>query len=298
MKEMGVRGKLRNETMKVNKAMNSNSEKIFCDDLGFGTSKRSSRNVGKKKISHFEIIRRSYIQRVEIMRKMLIYFIIVLFMAVFAGCQSGSYADKGLLEASRRAGRNNIVWEKVKSFTFSSPSELSQYIQPTGKWEIKDGKLWAVAGKDSRAILLQKCFKGPVKMEFEATNYASEEGTIGDISVLINSLPGRREKKWFRQNNKDGYLLTTGSYANNCTAFYRKVVPFARTEYSPVISGKCNKIVLEYVNGHFRYWMNGEIILEAWDEKPLPMKPLLWLGLRTYNTLMAVDNVTIYRQKK
>jgi hypothetical protein len=111
---------------------------------------------------------------------------------------------------------------------------------------------------------------------------------IGDITVLLNSLP---DKTFFNA----GYALTTGSYWNNCTTFYRKGTALANTSWSPVRSGKRNTISLEFNHGHIRYEMNGEILLEAWDENPLNLSPDRWIGLRTWATLMCVDNITVYR---
>ncbi|GAF69184.1 unnamed protein product, partial [marine sediment metagenome] len=129
----------------------------------------------------------------------------------------------------------------------------------------------------------------PVRVEFEATSFADDQGLLGDITVLLNSISGPGDAFF---NN--GYAFTTASYRNSCTAFYKKGKPIARTECSPVESGEMNLMVLEFDKGHIRYWLNGQIILEAWDEIPLKMDSKYWIGIRTYDTRMIVDNLTIY----
>ncbi len=210
-------------------------------------------------------------------------------MAYFAGCASREAGET--IRKSRDAGRSlrhvEITWEKALTLTFDDPEDMNRFRAAEGEWEIRDGKLRAIGGERNRAIMLAPCGQDPVRIEFEATNYASK-GLIGDITVLLNSAP---DKTFFSA----GYALTTGSYWNNCTTFYRKGLALANTAWSPVKSGKKNRIVLEFNRGHIRYEMNGEILLETWDESPLELTDDRWIGIRTWATLMCVDNLSIYR---
>jgi hypothetical protein len=47
------------------------------------------------------------------------------------------------------------------------------------------------------------------------------------------------------------------------------------------------------MNGHIRYWLNGQIILEPWDDQPLDMDPSLWIGVRSWDTLMVIEKIVI-----
>jgi len=204
------------------------------------------------------------------------------------GCaQTEQAGPNEFLLRSRGQRHTEVAWRKAISLDFDDPGELKRYPIPAGRWEIRGGKLWAVGGDRNHAILLVPCKYHPVRIEFEATSYASED-RIGDITVLLNSAPG---KNWW----KNGYALTTGSYWNNCTTFYRRAKPFARTEFSPVRPGKPNKVAVEFHAGHVRYWFNDRIVLEAWDEAPLAMDGRTWIGIRTWGTRMSVDNVADYR---
>jgi hypothetical protein len=198
------------------------------------------------------------------------------------------------MEKSRLAGLSlrhvNITWEKVVGLTFDDPKDLGRLRIAEGEWEIRDGALRAVGGKANRAIMLAPCGSDPVRIECDVTNYSSG-GLLGDITILLNSMP---DKTFFQA----GYALTTGSYWNSCTSFYRKGLALANTSWSPVVSGKRNRVVFEFDHGHIRYEMNGHILLETWDESPLAMDPARWIGIRTWSTLMVVDNVVISRGKR
>ncbi len=193
-----------------------------------------------------------------------------------------------ILQQSRRTGAQKVTWKPVLKLTFTDPRALAAWPVVEGEWVVKGGQLRAVGGKKNRAILLAPANLDPVRIEFEATLTAGAGGKIGDITVLLNAASGQG---FFRS----GYALTTASYYNRCTTFYRLGRPLARTEYSPARPGKKNRVVLEFVAGHIRYWLNGEIILEAWDAAPLPLKSERWIGIRTWNTDLAIDNLTISR---
>ena len=130
--------------------------------------------------------------------------------------------------------------------------------------------------------------RGPLRIELEVTNYANPDGSIGDITILINS---ENSGNFFRR----GYALTTGSYYNNCTTFYRLGKAIARTEYSPLVSGKTYRVLIELIDGHIRYWLDDKIILESWDPNQLELDSNLWIGIRTWNTRMSVDWFAVYQ---
>lgn len=196
-----------------------------------------------------------------------------------------------MLQSSRNATATRVTWEQKIAFEFDSPAELDSFPVAAGKFEIRNGALRAIEGPTNRAIMLAKNkFGNYVRVEMDVTNLANPKtGRTGDISFLLNSVPVEKYEVFFF----NGYSLTTASFANSNSAFYKKGKPLARTEYTPVVPGKKNKAVLEYMNGHIRYWLNDQIILECWDDNPLQMDPELWIGIRSYDTEMVVDRLTI-----
>lgn len=188
---------------------------------------------------------------------------------------------------SLRLRETPVRWERVAQFDFECPSLMADFLVVEGGWEIRDGALWAVEGERNRAILLDEGFHPYMRVEAAVTNYASG-GLLGDITILLDSAPGR---SFFSA----GYALTTGSFWNNCTSFYRGGTVIANTSRSPLRTGRRNLVAVEFRKGHIRYEMNGERLLEAWDENPLPSPGHGWTGIRTWATLMRVEELAIYR---
>jgi hypothetical protein len=225
------------------------------------------------------------------------HFLLFIFLVAFFCSRQALYAQvsnrEQMLKTSRNSVNTRVSWEEAVTYTFDDPAMLSSFPVAAGKFEISDGALKAIEGPTNRAIMISKNnFGDYVRIEMEVTNYANEKtGRTGDISFMLNSLPDDKYAVFFF----NGYSFTTASFANSNTAFYKKGKPLARTEYTPVTPGKKNVAILEYMNGHIRYWLNDEILLEAWDDNPLTMDPNLWIGVRSYDTLMVIDKLTISR---
>jgi len=240
-------------------------------------------------------------QRTERVRKSwnLLSHFTILVIAFLLVDQTTSFAQvsdrERMLKSSRTAVSKPVAWEEAVTYTFDDPSQMNSFAAAAGKFEIRDGALRAVEGNADRAIMLTKNnFGNYVRIEMEVTNYANEKtGRTGDISFMLNAIPSDKYQVFFF----NGYSLTTASFANSSTTFYKKGAAIARTEYTPVVPGKKNIAVLEYMNGHIRYWLNDQILLEAWDTNPLEMDPNLWIGVRSYDTLMVIDKLTISKGK-
>ncbi len=220
-------------------------------------------------------------------------YMLMIILPLISGCTTNPnhFAEKGkYLLSSRSVGYREQSFQKQPyvRYDFTSDETIQNFQIVNGKWEIKNGKLWAVSGEKNRSILLAQSKRGPLLIELEVANHANPDGSIGDITILINS---ENSDKFF----ETGYALTTGSYYNNCTTFYKLGKAIAKTEYSPVVSGKTYRVIIEFIDGHIRYWLNDKIILEAWDPKPQELDPNLWIGIRTWNTRMSVDWFAVYQ---
>jgi len=213
---------------------------------------------------------------------------IIIALSLHDGLFAQEHDPAFFLERSREQRTQKVTWKETASFSFDNPADIANYPVPEGAWEINSGTLRAVKGDRNRAILLLHTVGDPVRIEFDATNTADDAGRLGDITVLLNSVPG---KNFFSH----GYSLTTASYWNSCTTLYKQGKPIAKTEYTPVMSGKKHHVALEFNKGHIRYWLDDQIILEAWDDTPLVMDSECWIGIRTWATQMVVDNVVVYK---
>ena len=205
------------------------------------------------------------------------------------------------LEASRAEHDHNIAqWQEVAAWSFDDGKMPESFRVYDGQWEVKNGRLRAVSGKQdgNRVITIADCRWPAFRLEFEASLQAKPgvpADRICDIGVLFNA---DAETGHFR----DGYAVLTGTYFNQATVLYRLYIPYARTEWSPIVPGKTHRIALEVVKPHIRFWVDGRIVLEAWERSGkaganasdfLDMDPRRVIALHTYDTIMEVDNLRI-----
>lgn len=195
-------------------------------------------------------------------------------------------------KSRQQSGRRKINWEIVKQIGFEDDQALNQAkILDNSVWQAAAGKLWAVGGKRNRAILLTPSGLDPVRIEFEAILYPDQSGRICDITVLLNTVAD--EKYW-----GGGYALTTGSYWNNCTLFFKLGKVIARAEYTPLVPETLYHVAVEFDHGHISYWIDDHIVLEIWDENPLRMDAQRWIGIRDWATRMAVSKFVVLTEKQ
>jgi len=219
-------------------------------------------------------------------------------LALQPGCRNTAVQPTGkpleppafFLERSRAEATSKVEWEKVRAWTFDSPEEINGCLMPEGRWAVEKGALVAVEGEGNRIILLTPSGIDPVKVEFDVVLHPLPDGRVGDISTMFNA-PAAQTRVFANS----AYSLTTVSFYNHATTCYRIGKPLARTEYSPVVPRKRYHMTAEFTHGHLRYWLDGVILLDAWDRDPIPMSPEGWIGLRTWNTRMEVDNFTLFR---
>jgi len=203
------------------------------------------------------------------------------------GCATTSHGvgDQAFLEKSRgELGRRLADWQAVPVDSWTK-----QATPLTGTWEIADTALTATEGKGNRTVLLMPMPGDAVRLRFEARLTSEhEKGWIGDISILVGVIAD--EKKYWTS----GYVLTSGSYWNNCTTFYRLGKGMARTETSPLRPGVWHVIDVEVAKGVLRYQVDGRVILEARDVEPLAIADgERFIGLRTWETRLEVRGVEV-----
>ena len=205
------------------------------------------------------------------------------------------------LELSRSEHNHHITnWQKAAAWTFDDGQMPGSFKVCDGNWEVSDGRLRAVSGKEdnNRVIKIADCKWPEFRIEFDASLRAkpgAPADRVCDIGILMNADPvtGRFN---------DGYGVLAGTYFNQATVLYRMNIPYARTEGQFIVPGKVHHIVLEVVKPHIRFWIDGRIVLEAWERagkaRPdasdfLDMDPARAMALHTYDTVMEVDNLRI-----
>jgi hypothetical protein len=177
------------------------------------------------------------------------------------------------------------------------PPEFKVY---EGEWKVEKGSLWASGGPadHSRTIGISNCRWPAFRLEFDATLHpapGADPTRICDIGIRFNADPATGA---FAK----AYEVLTAQYGNQSTVLYRLNIPYARTEWSPIVPGKRHHIVLEVVSPHIRFWVDGRVVLDAWERRGLdnrdlgdfmPMNPANVIALSTYDNVMEVDNLKI-----
>src|SRR6185295_14446174 len=205
------------------------------------------------------------------------------------------------LQASRSEHDHLIKdWKEVAAWNFDDGKMPADFKVYDGEWKVADGVLRAVSGKPdgNRAIKIADCRWPAFRLEFDArltANPGIPAERVCDIGVRFNcdAQTGDYTK---------GYFLLTGTYYNQATTLYRLNIPYARAELSPIVPGKLHHVLLEVVKPHIRFWVDGRVVLEAWERAGkgglnssdfLDMDPTRAIALHTYDTVMDVDNVRI-----
>ncbi len=209
--------------------------------------------------------------------------------------------QEGFLQASRSEHDANIkAWTEVAGWNFNEGTLPAEFRVFEGEWKVEKGSLWAYGGKreSNRTIKIADCRWPAFRVEFDATLHPTageDPARICDIAIRFNADPatGRFDK---------GYSLITAQYGNQSTVLYRLNAPYARTEWSPILPGTRHHIVLEVVSPHIRFWVDGRVVLEAWERRGsnlrdlddfMPMDPAKVIALGTYDTMMEIDNLCI-----
>lgn len=204
--------------------------------------------------------------------------------------------------AASRSEHNHAIkqWREVAAWNFDDGKMPESFRVYDGKWEVADGKLRASDGKpdDNRTIKFAQCQWPAFRVEFDASLKA-RPGTpperVCDIGVLLNADDATGH---FR----DGYAVLCGTYFNQATVLYRLYIPYARTEWSPLVPGKTHRVALEVVKPHIRFFVDGRIVLETWERGGkggadasdwLDMDAKRVIALHTYDCTMEIDNLRV-----
>jgi hypothetical protein len=205
------------------------------------------------------------------------------------------------LQSTRDEHNHHIKnWTQVASYSFDDNKLPDTFKIFDGNWDVQNGKLVAHSGKKdgNRVIKIANCQWPAFKLEFDASltaNPGEPQTKISDIGVHLNASDTDG-------NFRNGYGVLAGTYGNQASVFYRLYIPYARTEWSPVVPGKTHHFVLEVVKPHFRYWVDGKVVLDVWERAGtkkmdnsdfMEMDPAKAMNIHTYDSILTIDNIKI-----
>lgn len=205
------------------------------------------------------------------------------------------------LKASRQEWNHRIVkWREVAAWTFDDGRMPADFHPFSGTWIVADGRLQAADGKPdrNRTLGIANCRWPAFRLQFDVTlepREGARPDRIGDIGIALNADPKTG-------SFAEGYAFIAAQYMGQATVFYRRNVPYARTEWSPIEPGRRHEVMVEVVKPHLRLWVDGRVLLEGWERSGskhsdfsdfMDMDPARVITLHTYDSVMSVDNLRI-----
>jgi hypothetical protein len=212
----------------------------------------------------------------------------LLMLALRLAAAEAPPAPDPFLVASRAEHDRKVTWQVVREYDFTAPDALAGTRAIAGQWAIVNGALEAVSGEPerNRTLLLCPMQWDYLKVEVEFVLTPGPAGRIGDFCLRF----AEPEKGSFAKH----YAVITGQYYNQASVVYRRNIPIARTEWSPLVAGRTHRAVLEYTGDHLRYWIDDRVVLEAWDrQEPVPVKDVTWLGVSTYDSHLRITRLRL-----
>lgn len=184
-----------------------------------------------------------------------------------------------------------LVWREVGGFRFDDPSELERMRPIEGEWRISGDELIAESGDPdrNRTVLIMPVKGDHLRIAFDATLEARSDGRVGDICIRIAD-PGSGS---FRNH----YAAITAQYWNQASVIYRRNIPIARTEWSPIVPGRTHRVMLQFSRGrrdHLRYWVDGRVVVDGWHAPDSVDLAGTWIGISSYDTRLRIANLTVH----
>lgn len=151
-----------------------------------------------------------------------------------------------------------------------------------GKWSVENGCL---VSKGDGTLISNRKFPGLQKVTFDAV--VTPNPGVSDMSPFIQAGP-----KGFGT----GYMLQFGGNYNKTSGIQRagKIVRESQTVIEP---GKTHAFVAEYDGGNVRLSVDGKLVAEYPDERPLIGEEHEQIGFYVYEGISKISNLKVYTSK-
>ena len=209
--------------------------------------------------------------------------------------------NKSYLQASRNEWNHHVnSWMEVAAWSFDDNALPKTFHVYSGEWQVTGGKLRSAAGGK---VKIANCHWPAFRLEFDVVLLAGKDVSSNRICDVGISFNADSKTGSFRK----GYAFITAQYYNQATVLYRLNIPYARTEWSPIVPGRKHHVMVEVVKPHMRLWIDERVVLEGWERKGMTprdyddfmdMDPDKVITLHTYDTVMEIDNLRILVPEK
>jgi len=191
-------------------------------------------------------------------------------------------------------------WELVFQDDFERNELGKGWIPINGEWTVKDGYL-----RGSGTIISDEVMPNGVvgyqRMEFDAISDVkplvlfkdkpASKVTPGDMSSFIHVQSPDKAK----DPVKSGYFFQFGGRNNTVNQILKLSSNIGEGDASKkcIISDKVHKVIVENDNGRIRLIVDGEILIEAEDKKPIVGSDFDRVGFY-FHTASKINNVKVY----
>lgn len=159
-----------------------------------------------------------------------------------------------------------------------------------GDATVKDGALILNGGQAAGQIMLKQVFDGSsVRVAYAATIAKTEK--VSDISTILNSTSAGLSEGYFLQFDGKGGTVNQILKDNN------DIQGTTNKKLLPLETGKKYAIVAENDKGHITLKVNGEIVLDYTDAKPLSGIKNGMVGLYVWGQEVKIEDFVISTKK-
>jgi len=179
-------------------------------------------------------------------------------------------------------------WQLVFEDDFSDATRTMKNWMADGasSWGVKDGELHA-QGNSGYWIAPRMLIAGDIRIEFDCR---VESEFLNDVSCFLAALP--------QEGPASGYIFKYGGWSNTEHALERGRAGaelWSQSIKEPIAKGVRYHVCAECVGKRLTYTVNGQTVFSIEDDNPLTGNDHSRLGLWSYGTATAWDNVKVYR---
>jgi len=171
------------------------------------------------------------------------------------------------------------TWSLAFSDDFQRATLGPNWETVEGKWFVENG---ALATRGEGTVMSARRFAGLQKVEFEAM--VTPNPGVSDISPFIHS---------GSDGVHSGYFLQFGGYYNRGSAIMRKGRK-VRESARVIEPGKTHAIVAEHDGTAVRLTVDGQVVAEFPDERPLVGEGHDRIGFYVYEGSVTIRNLKVY----
>lgn len=179
-------------------------------------------------------------------------------------------------------------WKQVYKADFSGDKLPAAWEVIGGSARLNKGALLLKADTDSAEVVLKDpVFAAPgVRVSFTATFVS--QGEVSDMSPILNT---------DKDGYPAGYLFQFAAAANSENRIRKEgdiIEESVNTKLLPLKPGRKYQVVAENDGGHLRLTVDGQVVFDHKDDKPIFGEKNGMIGFFTWQSELRIENLIVY----